>query len=93
MSVSSGSALRSNSFLDDETLPPFPCSIVTSFFVDISEGNVGHRNATLETPLHAACKPENFSKDVVKVGNASLLTLVLMIASTQVGKGDTQDTL
>ena len=67
MSVSSGSALRSNSFLDDETLPPFPCSVVTSFFVDISAGNVGQRNATLETPLHMACKPENFSKDVVKV--------------------------
>ena len=53
--------------MDDETLPPFPCAIVTSFFVAVSHGNVSQRNYNNETPLHVACKPENFSKDVIQV--------------------------
>jgi len=44
MSASSGSTLRSNSFLDDDTLPPFPCPMVTSFFVLMSQGNFGAPN-------------------------------------------------
>ena len=67
MSVSSGSTLRSNSFLDDDSLPPFPCSVVTSFLIELGGGDVSPRNLMFETPLHIACKPENFSPEVVKV--------------------------
>lgn len=40
MCASSGSTLKSNSFLDDDTLPPFPCPMVTSFFVSMCQGEI-----------------------------------------------------
>ena len=66
LAVSSSATLKSNCFLDDDSYPLFPSPEVADFILKCGF-DIHARNLIDETPLHIACKMENFSESVSKV--------------------------
>ncbi len=64
LSVSSSATLRTSSFVEDDSLSLFPNATVADFILRCGV-DVHTRNAINETPLHVACKQENFNDEVV----------------------------
>ncbi len=66
LAVSSSSTLKSNSFLDEDAYPLFPSANVAEFFLRCGV-DVHCRNDLGETPLHSACRPDNFDRSVAEL--------------------------
>lgn len=64
LSVSSSATLKASSFMEDDALSLFPNATVAEFILKCGS-DVHSRNSINETPLHVACKAENFNKEVV----------------------------
>jgi hypothetical protein len=63
LAVSANSAVRSNSFLDDESIEIFPSTEVIKFLIDCGY-SLNLRNEFGETPLHVATKKENYKESI-----------------------------
>ena len=66
LAVSSSYSLKSNCFLDDDSYPLFPNPEVAEFILKCGF-DIHTRNLIDETPLHIACKLDNFSESVSKL--------------------------
>jgi len=63
LAVSASSAVRSNSFLDDESIEIFPNQDVIKFLIECGY-SLNLRNESRETPLHVATKKENYKSSI-----------------------------
>jgi len=63
LAVSASSSVKSNSFLDDESIEIFPNHEVIKFLIECGY-SLNSRNESRETPLHVATKKENYSESV-----------------------------
>eukprot|EP00092_Neocalanus_flemingeri_P030503 GFUD01033118.1.p1 GENE.GFUD01033118.1~~GFUD01033118.1.p1 ORF type:complete len:651 (+),score=133.69 GFUD01033118.1:226-2178(+) len=66
MAVSSNSSVKSNSFLDDESIEIFPNQDVVKFLIECGY-SLNLRNESRETPLHVATKKENYNQPVASL--------------------------
>jgi len=78
LAVSANSSVKSNSFLDDESIEIFPNTDVIKFLIDCGY-SLNLRNASRETPLHVAAKKENYTPSI---------STLLLDSGAQIGSHD-----